>query len=74
MWLKIGAIFLSALAWLAALYLARKQGASAERVRAIKAEAERKFKEQERANAITKRVDDKPIDSVRERLQNTHRD
>lgn len=74
MWLKIGAIFLSALAWLAALCLARKQGASAERVRALKAEAERIYKEQERANAISARVDDLSLDSVRERLQNIHRD
>lgn len=74
MWLKIGAILLSALAWLAALWYARRDGASAERIKALKAEAERALQEQERANEIHQRVDNLTIDSVRERLQNIHRD
>lgn len=71
MWLKIGAVLLAALAYLAALLLARREGAKAERIRALKEEAAKAQKEQERANAINARVDDMSMDSVRKRLQNT---
>ena len=70
MMLKIGAILASALAFLAALFFARREGMSAAKVDALRREIERNAKEQERANEISNHVDNMPIASVRERLSN----
>ena len=74
MWEKIGLTGLFCLLWMAGLWLASKWGSKSAKLDALKEEIKQKVREQERANAINKRVDDMPIDSVRERLQNTHRD
>ena len=52
-------------------YLTRLQ--NADKLEALKQEAERTAKEQERANAIHDSVNNLPIDDVRERLQNVAR-
>lgn len=74
MWQSVVLIGLFCSLLLAALCLASKWGSKSAKLDALKEEIKQKAREQERVNAINKRVDDMPIDSVRERLQNTHRD
>ena len=71
MLLKIGAILVFLASYIVAIVLARREGKKAEQVANLRREIERNAKEQERANEINATVDDLPIDSVRERLQNT---
>lgn len=69
MMLKIGALLASALAFLAALFFARREGMSAAKVDALRREIERNAKEQERNNAINNSVANMSDDDVRKRLQ-----
>lgn len=71
MWEKISLTGLFCLLWMAGLWLASKWGSKSAKLDALKEEIKQKAREQERANAINKRVDDIPIDSVRKRLQDT---
>ena len=70
MLIKIGAFLASALAFFAALFFARRDGANSAKVDALRREIERNAKEQERANEINARVDNADINTVRERLSN----
>lgn len=74
MWQNVALIGLFGLLLMAALWLASKWGSKSAQLAALKEETKRKAKEQEKANANNKRVDDMPLSDVRERLQNTHRD
>lgn len=73
MWASIGAVAALGLVLWAVIALAKNSGRNAARLEALKQEAERTAKEQERANAIHDSVDNLPIDDVRERLQNVAR-
>ena len=69
MTLHIGLFFgFIGLLWLI-VALASKGGNRAAQVEALKQEIKKRAEEQERANAISRSVDDMPINSVRERLQ-----
>ncbi|WP_428074473.1 hypothetical protein [Candidatus Avelusimicrobium aviculae] len=73
MWASIGAVAALGLVLWAVIALAKNSGRNAARLEALKQEAERTAKEQERANAIHDSVDNLLIDDVRERLQNVAR-
>lgn len=73
MWASIGAVAALGLVLWAVIALAKHSGRNAARLEALKQEAERTAKEQERANAIHDSVDNLLIDDVRERLQNVAR-
>lgn len=73
MWASIGAVAALGLVLWAVIALAKNSGRNAARLEALKQEAERTAKEQERANAIHDSVDNLLIDDVRERLQNVER-
>lgn len=73
MWASIGAVAALGLVLWAVIALAKNSGRNAARLEALKQEAERTAKEQERANAIHDSVNNLPIDDVRERLQNVAR-
>lgn len=70
MWASIGAVAALGLVLWAVIALAKNSGRNAARLDALKQEAERTEKEQERANAIHDSVDNLLIDDVRKRLQN----
>ena len=70
MWASIGAVAALGLVLWAVIALAKNSGRNAARLDALKQEAERTAKEQERANAIHDSVDNLLIDDVRRRLQN----
>lgn len=74
MWEKISLIGLFFLLWMAGLWLASKWGSKSAKLDALKEEIKQKAREQERANATNKRVDDMPIDDVRKRLQDIKHD
>ena len=59
---------------MAGLGLASKWGSKSAKLDALKEEIKQKAREQERANAINKRVDDMPITDVRKRLQDIKHD
>ena len=69
MWEKIGLTGLFCLLWISGLWLASKCGSKSAKIDALKEEIKKQLKEQEKANAINKRVDDMPFDDVRKRLQ-----
>ena len=69
----MGAVAALGLVLWAVIALAKNSGRNAARLEALKQEAERTAKEQERANAIHDSVDNLLIDDVRERLQNLER-
>lgn len=73
MWASIGAVAALGLVLWAVIALAKNSGRNAARLDALKQEAERTAKEQERANAIHDSVDNLLIDDVRRRLQNVAR-
>ncbi len=73
MWASIGAVAALGLVLWAVIALAKNSGRNAARLEALKQEAERTAKEQERANAIHDSVDNLLIDDVRKRLQNVAR-
>lgn len=73
MWASMGAVAALGLVLWAVIALAKNSGRNAARLEALKQEAERTAKEQERANAIHDSVDNLLIDDVRERLQNLER-
>lgn len=73
MWPAIGCVCGLGLVLWAVIALAKNSGRNAARLEALKQEAERTAKEQERANAIHDSVDNLLIDDVRERLQNVAR-
>lgn len=74
MWQSVVLIGLFCSLFLAALCLASKWGNKSAQLDALKEEIKKQNKEQEKANAINKRVDDMPIDDVRKRLQDTKND
>ena len=69
MWIKIGAVLASALAFFAALFFARRDGSNAAKVDALRREIERRAKEQQRANEIIDNVRSMSDDDVSKRLQ-----
>lgn len=73
MWASMGAVAALGLVLWAVIALAKNSGRNAARLDALKQEAERTAKEQERANAIHDSVDNLLIDDVRRRLQNVAR-
>lgn len=70
MWYKIGVFLASWIAFLAALFFARKDGQRAEQVANLRREIERNAKEQERANAINNAVSNMSDSDIADRLQN----
>ena len=74
MWEKICLTGLFCLLWMAGLWLASKCGSKSARIDALKEEIKKQLKEQEKSNAINKRVDDMPVDDVRKRLQDIKHD
>lgn len=74
MWQSVVSIGLFCSLFLAALCLASKWGSKGAQLDAVKEEIKKQNKEQEKANAINKRVDNMPIDDVRKRLQDTNHD
>ncbi len=73
MWWAIGGVAGFGLILGAVISLAKSAGKKAAWLDALKQEAERTAKEQERANAIHESVDNMDVDTVRERLQNLAR-
>lgn len=73
MWWAIGGIAGFGLFLWAVIAQAKAAGKKAAQLEALKTEAERIAKEQERANAINDTVDRMPADAVRQRLQNVGR-
>lgn len=73
MWWAIGGVAGFGLILGAVISLAKSAGKKAAWLDALKQEAERTAKEQERANAIHESVDNMAVDTVRERLQNLAR-
>ena len=69
MMLKLSAIIGSALAFLAALFFARRDGSNAAKVEQLRREIERNAKEQERAKVIMDNVRNMSDDDVSKRLQ-----
>ena len=74
MWEKIGLTGLFCLLWMVGLWMASKYGSKSAQVDSLKQEIKKQLKEQEKANAINKRVDDMPITDVRKRLQDIKHD
>lgn len=54
--------------------VAKNSGIKSEKLRALKQELSTKIKEQERANKIISSVNNEPIESVRQWLQDRNRD
>lgn len=73
MWYKIGVFLASWIAFLAALFFARKDGQRAEQVANLRREIERNAKEQERANAINNAVAGMSDERVSDILSNLPR-
>ena len=73
MWWAIGGVAGFGLILGAVISLAKSAGKKAAWLDALKQEAERTAKEQERANAIHESVDNMDVDTVRDRLQNLAR-
>lgn len=73
MWWAIGGVAGFGLILGAVISLAKSAGKKAALLDALKQEAERTAKEQDRANAIHESVDNMAVDTVRERLQNLAR-
>lgn len=73
MWAAIGCVAGFGLLLWAVIALAKQSGRNAARLEALKQEAQRTAKEQERRNAINDSVDNMPINDVRGRLQNLER-
>lgn len=69
MWWAIGGVAGFGLILWAVISLAKSAGKKAAQLDALKQEAERSAKEQERANAINDSVDSMSADDVRKRLQ-----
>lgn len=67
---NITLIGLFGMLWAVALWLANRWGNKKAQLEALREEIKRQAKEQERANAINNRVDNMPIDDIRERLSN----
>lgn len=73
MWWAIGGVAGFGLILWAVISLAKSAGKNTAQLNALKQEAERIAKEQERANAINDTVDRMSADDVRQRLQNVGR-
>lgn len=73
MWWAIGGVVSFGLILWAVISLAKSAGKKTAQLDALKQEAERIAKEQEKANAINDTVDRMPIDDVRQRLQDLGR-
>ena len=73
MWTAIACVLgFGGLLW-AVIALSKNYGRAAAQTEALKAEAQRAAKEQERANKIIDSVDRMSVDDVRQRLQNVGR-